>query len=189
MDIISGSVIGRNYRRHRSAEFLRFLKEVEAVTPRELDLHLVLDNYATHKTPTVKAWLLKLNRHGFSADSERVRLLGAVGGGRSEVSTQDVPERPQRLGASVDRQEHRPTAPHVSERLTDTPKDRPNPKTDRPSPRGSAVVKTCERGALASREDRRAVPDSRPPPPRQATTTSRLGTSSCSSRAAVPCRR
>lgn len=54
MDIISGSVIGRNYRRHRSAEFLRFLKEVEAVTPRELDLHLVLDNYATHKTPTSK---------------------------------------------------------------------------------------------------------------------------------------
>lgn len=38
MDIISGSVIGRTYRRHRSAEFLRFLKEVEAVTPKELDL-------------------------------------------------------------------------------------------------------------------------------------------------------
>lgn len=50
MDIISGSVIGRNYRRQRSAEFLRFLKEVEAVTPKDLDLHLVLDNYATHKT-------------------------------------------------------------------------------------------------------------------------------------------
>ncbi len=59
MDIISGSVIGRNYRGHRSAEFLRFLKEVEAVTPKDLDLHLVLDNYATHKTPAVKAWLLK----------------------------------------------------------------------------------------------------------------------------------
>jgi len=59
MDIISGSVIARNYRRHRSAEFLRFLKEVEQVTPKDLDLHLVLDNYATHKTPAVKAWLLK----------------------------------------------------------------------------------------------------------------------------------
>ncbi len=59
MDIISGSVIARNYRRHRSTEFLRFLREIDAATPKELDLHLVLDNYATHKTPAVKAWLLK----------------------------------------------------------------------------------------------------------------------------------
>lgn len=59
MDIISGSVIARNYRRHRSTEFLRFLKEVDAATPKGLELHLVLDNYATHKTPKVKEWLLK----------------------------------------------------------------------------------------------------------------------------------
>jgi len=59
MDILSGAVIARNYRRHRSAEFLRFLKEVDAVTPRDLELHLVLDNYATHKTAAVKAWLLR----------------------------------------------------------------------------------------------------------------------------------
>ena len=59
MDILSGAVIARNHRRHRSTEFLRFLKEVEAATPTDLDLHLVLDNYATHKTPQVKAWLLK----------------------------------------------------------------------------------------------------------------------------------
>lgn len=59
MDIISGSVIARNYRHHRSNEFLAFLKEVEKVTPKDLELHLVLDNYATHKTPAVKAWLLK----------------------------------------------------------------------------------------------------------------------------------
>ncbi len=59
MDIVSGSVVARQYRRHRSAEFLRFLKEIDAATPKDLDLHLVLDNYATHKTPQVKAWLLK----------------------------------------------------------------------------------------------------------------------------------
>lgn len=59
MDILSGAVIARNYRRHRSSEFLRFLTEVDAVTPKDLELHLVLDNYATHKTPAVKAWLLK----------------------------------------------------------------------------------------------------------------------------------
>lgn len=59
MDILTGSVIARNYRRHRSAEFLRFLKEIDTAVPKDLDLHLVLDNYATHKTPAVKAWLLK----------------------------------------------------------------------------------------------------------------------------------
>ncbi|MBW3085929.1 hypothetical protein KEM60_02140 [Austwickia sp. TVS 96-490-7B] len=59
MDVLTGAVIARNYRRHRSAEFLRFLKEVDKATPTDLELHLVLDNYATHKTPAVKAWLLK----------------------------------------------------------------------------------------------------------------------------------
>ena len=58
MDILSGAV-ARNYPRHRSAEFLRFLKEVDKATAKDLDLHLVLDNYATHKTPAVKDWLLK----------------------------------------------------------------------------------------------------------------------------------
>jgi transposase/uncharacterized protein YjbI with pentapeptide repeats len=58
-DLASGSVIAQHYRRHRSQEFLRFLKLIDAAVPRDLDLHLVLDNYATHKTPEVKAWLLR----------------------------------------------------------------------------------------------------------------------------------
>ena len=58
-DIASGSVIAHHYRRHRHQEFLRFLKLIDAAVPKDLDLHLVLDNYATHKTPAVKAWLLK----------------------------------------------------------------------------------------------------------------------------------
>jgi len=59
MDVNSGSVIASHYRRHRHQEFLRFLKVIDAAVPKDLDLHLVLDNYATHKTPQVKAWLLK----------------------------------------------------------------------------------------------------------------------------------
>jgi transposase len=59
LDVASGSVIAHSYRRHRHQEFLRFLKTIDAAVPKELDLHLVLDNYATHKTPAVKAWLLK----------------------------------------------------------------------------------------------------------------------------------
>jgi transposase len=58
-DIGSGSVIAQHYRRHRHQEFLRFLKLIDAAVPAELDLHLVLDNYATHKTPAVKQWLIR----------------------------------------------------------------------------------------------------------------------------------
>jgi transposase len=60
-DIKRGSVIAQQYRRHRHQDFLRFLKTIDQAVPKDLDLHLVLvlDNYATHKTPQVKAWLLK----------------------------------------------------------------------------------------------------------------------------------
>lgn len=57
LDIATGRVIGRCYQRHRAVEFRKFLTAVEAVVPADLDIHLVLDNYATHKTPPVKAWL------------------------------------------------------------------------------------------------------------------------------------
>lgn len=58
-DVNSGSVIAQHYRRHRHQEFLRFLKLIDDSVPKDLDLHLVLDNYATHKTPKVKEWLLR----------------------------------------------------------------------------------------------------------------------------------
>jgi transposase len=58
-DLASGSVIAQHYRRHRHQEFLRFLKLIDAAVPRDLDLHLVLGNYATHKTPAIKDWLIK----------------------------------------------------------------------------------------------------------------------------------
>lgn len=59
LDIASGSVIAQHYRRHRHQEFLRFLKVIDAAVPKDLELHLVLDNYATHKTEPVKKWLLR----------------------------------------------------------------------------------------------------------------------------------
>jgi transposase len=58
-DLASGSVIAQHYRQHRHQEFLRFLKLIDAAVPADLDLHLVLDNYATHKTPAIHQWLLK----------------------------------------------------------------------------------------------------------------------------------
>jgi transposase len=58
-DIGSGSVIAQSYRRHRHQEFLRFLKVIDTAVPKDLDLHLVLDNYATHKTPAIHQWLVR----------------------------------------------------------------------------------------------------------------------------------
>ena len=57
-DLGSGSVIAQHYRKHRHQEFIRFLKLIDQAVPDGLDLHLVLDNYATHKTPEVHQWLL-----------------------------------------------------------------------------------------------------------------------------------
>src|SRR5262249_35390651 len=59
LDVASGFVIGKCYRRHRAVEFLNFLKEIDAQVPEGLDIHIVMDNYATHKTPKIKAWLAR----------------------------------------------------------------------------------------------------------------------------------
>ena len=61
LNVATGEVIGKCYRRHRAREFLRFLEEVDAAVPRQggMEVHLVLDNYATHKTPAVKRWFLR----------------------------------------------------------------------------------------------------------------------------------
>ena len=58
-NIATGSVIGELHRRHRAKEFVQFLRTIDASVPCALDLHLVLDNYGTHKTPAVKAWLAR----------------------------------------------------------------------------------------------------------------------------------
>src|SRR5262245_53854728 len=57
LDVKSGLVIGECHPRHRAKEFICFLKRIERCVQRHLDIHLVLDNYGTHKTPEVKAWL------------------------------------------------------------------------------------------------------------------------------------
>jgi transposase len=62
LDIATGKIIGKCYGRHRAAEFRKFLDEIEAAVPRELDVHLVMDNYATHKTPLIRNWLAKRPR-------------------------------------------------------------------------------------------------------------------------------
>jgi hypothetical protein len=57
LDVATGKVIGECMHRHRHQEFLRFLRTIDDRTPKSLYLHAVVDNYATHKHPKVKAWL------------------------------------------------------------------------------------------------------------------------------------
>ena len=62
LDLAPGHVIGKCFPRHRAAEFRKFLDEIEANVPSDLDVHLVMDNYATHKTPLIRSWLAKRPR-------------------------------------------------------------------------------------------------------------------------------
>lgn len=59
LDVLTGKVIGSCLPKHRHSEFLTFLKVIDAEVPDGLDVHLIVDNYATHKHPNVKAWLAK----------------------------------------------------------------------------------------------------------------------------------
>jgi len=63
LDLATGRVIGQLHRRHRSSEFLKFLRTVEHSVPPQLDIHLVMDNYGTHKSPTVKACFARHPRY------------------------------------------------------------------------------------------------------------------------------
>ena len=64
LNVATGQVIGRCLRRHRQQEFLKFLKDIDAAIPEEegVSVHLVMDNYGTHKTPAVRRWLARHSR-------------------------------------------------------------------------------------------------------------------------------
>jgi transposase len=59
LDVLTGTVIGRCLPRHRNTEFLKFLRTIDREVPKELQIHMILDNYGTHKHPNVKEWLAK----------------------------------------------------------------------------------------------------------------------------------
>jgi transposase len=62
LEVATGKVIGRCFNRHRAREFRKFLDTIEERVPTDLDVHLILDNYGTHKTPLIHRWLLKRPR-------------------------------------------------------------------------------------------------------------------------------
>ena len=63
LDTATGKVIGSCQQQHRSVDFIKFLNQIDASVPQDLDVHLILDNYATHKTLSVHRWLAKRPRY------------------------------------------------------------------------------------------------------------------------------
>jgi transposase len=62
LDVKTGAVIGECHRRHRSTEFRKFLDTIDQSVPASLEVHLIMDNYGTHKTATIRSWLAKRPR-------------------------------------------------------------------------------------------------------------------------------
>jgi transposase len=80
LNVLDGTVIGRNMQRHRHQEFIRFLNAVEAQVPVGKVVHAIVDNYATHKHPKVIAWLARHPRWAFHFTPTSASWLNAVEG-------------------------------------------------------------------------------------------------------------
>jgi transposase len=80
LNVLEGTVIGRNMQRHRHQEFIRFLNAIEAEVPAGKLIHAILDNYAAHKTPEVRRWLARHSRWTFHFTPTSSSWLNAVEG-------------------------------------------------------------------------------------------------------------
>jgi len=80
LNVLDGTVIGRNMQRHRHQEFIRFLNAIEAEVPAGKLIHAIVDNYATHKHPKVRAWLASHPRWAFHFTPTSASWLNAVEG-------------------------------------------------------------------------------------------------------------
>ena len=80
LNVLDGSVIGQCMQRHRHQEFIRFLNRIERDVPAGKLIHVILDNYATHKHPKVRAWLAHHERWTFHYTPTSALWLNAVEG-------------------------------------------------------------------------------------------------------------
>ena len=78
LNVLDGTVIGQNMKRHRHQEFIRFLNAIEARVPKRKAIHTVVDNYATHKHPKVREWLARHPRRTFHFTPTSASWLNAV---------------------------------------------------------------------------------------------------------------
>jgi transposase len=78
LNVLDGTVIGHNMKHHRHQEFIRFLNTIEAEVPKQKPIHAIVDNYATHKHPKVRAWLARHPRWTFHFTPTSASWLNAV---------------------------------------------------------------------------------------------------------------
>ena len=90
LDVKSGIVIGECHPRHRAKEFIRFLKRIDRCVAKHLDIHLILDNYGTHKAPAVKAWLAKHPRFKLHFTPTSASWLNLVERFFAEITTKRI---------------------------------------------------------------------------------------------------
>jgi transposase len=86
LNVLDGTVIGRNMQRHRHQEFIRFLNLINAQVPADTAIHIILDNYAAHKHPKVRAWLHRHPRFTFHFTPTSASWLNAVEGFFAKLS-------------------------------------------------------------------------------------------------------
>ena len=88
LDVLQGKVIGRCMKRHRHQEFIQFLNDIDRQVPRRKKVHVILDNYATHKHPEVLAWLAAHRRFVFHFTPTSCSWLNAVEGYFAKLTNQ-----------------------------------------------------------------------------------------------------
>jgi len=90
LNMATGKVIGSLHRRHRASEFKKFLIRINEEVPEDLDIHMVLDNYATHKTPDIHRWLLKHPRFHLHFTPTSASWLNMVERWFGELTTKKI---------------------------------------------------------------------------------------------------
>jgi transposase len=106
LDAKTGAVIAETRRRHRSLEFRKFLDQIDASVPAALDVHLVLDNYGTHKTPLVWKWLAKRPRFYVHFTPTYGSWLNLVERWFAELTTKQIRRGAHRSVAELERAIH-----------------------------------------------------------------------------------
>ena len=90
LNILDGKVIGKCMPKHRQGEFIRFLRKIDKETPKDRELHLIVDNYGSHKTPKVKQWLSKRPRFHMHFTPTSASWLNMVERFFSELTTKQI---------------------------------------------------------------------------------------------------
>src|SRR6202161_2233914 len=93
LNVLDGTVIGSNMKRHRHQEFIRFLDDIDAQVPKRKAIHAIVDNYATHKHPKVRRWLTRHPRWTFHFTPTSASWLNAVEGFFAKLTNRRLKRR------------------------------------------------------------------------------------------------